>query len=87
MSIFDKLLDLIGEPLYYCADCKRRVRVNVREGQDAEIVRFCEHKDAAVIAPRKAILVGEGGMQSLPWMTRMKWKARTIASDLTGRNV
>jgi len=87
MSIFDKLLDLLGEPLYYCSECKRRVRVNERDGMEPEIIRFCEHSDAMVIAPRKAILVGEGGMKSLPLATRLKWKARSIASDLTGRNI
>lgn len=85
--MLERLLDLLGEPLYYCAECKRRVRVKVVEGGEPVIQRFCEHHDAQIIAPRKAILTGDGTVSSLPPMERAAWNARSWLSNITGRNV
>jgi hypothetical protein len=87
MQILERLLDLIGEPLYYCAECKRRVRVTPVEGEEPVIQRFCEHHDAQIIAPRRAILTGDGTINSLPPMQRAAWNMRSFLSNLTGRNV
>lgn len=87
MQIFERLLDLLGEPLYYCAECKRRARVTPVEGGDPIIQRFCEHHDAQIIAPRKAILTGDGTIKSLPPLERAAWNARSWLSNVTGRNV
>jgi hypothetical protein len=47
---------LFGAPLYYCGDCMRKVKV-----VGSEIQRSCGH-GGQVIAPRRAILAGEGGL-------------------------
>jgi hypothetical protein len=87
MQIFERLLDLLGEPLYYCAECKRRVRVTPVEGEEPIIQRFCEHHDAQIIAPRKVILTGDGTINGLPVTERIAWNFRSYISNLTGRNV
>lgn len=84
--MLERLLDLLGEPLYYCAECKRRVRVKAVEGGEPIIQRFCEHT-GQIIAPRKAILTGDGTINSLPPMQRAIWNFRSCISNLTGRNV
>jgi len=85
-TAFQKKLDsLVGMPLYYCADCLRAVDVKPVEGQDAIITRPCgEECGKQIIAPRKAIACGEGGLS-------MKDKAKTfywrLAAAMTGRCV
>lgn len=79
------LWDRIGPPLYYCSECLRAVEVKAKEGQEPEIKRPCvECKDAQVFAPRKAILVGKGGMSMT---TRAKVAGMQLASLVTGRTV
>lgn len=83
-SPLERLLwDRVGEPLYYCAECLRTVKVTPREGLEPEIKRPCGHT-GQIMAPRKAICVGKGGM-SLP--TRAKVAAMQIAAAITGRTV
>lgn len=83
-SRLEKLLwAKIGPPLYYCAECLRTVKVTPREGQEPEIKRPCGHT-GQIMAPRKAICVGKGGM-SMP--TRLKVAVMQIASAITGRTV
>lgn len=80
-----KLDEVIGPPLYYCSDCLCAVKVTVREGQEPAIVRPCgEDCGHQIIAPRKAIATGEGGL-SLP--DRIKVAASQLGSALTGRSV
>ena len=55
------LWDKLGPPLYYCAECLRAVKVTPVEGQEPKIERKCAHT-GQIIAPRKAVCVGEGGM-------------------------
>jgi len=83
-SALEKLLwAKIGPPLYYCADCLRTVKVTPVEGGEPIVKRACEHT-GQIMAPRKAICVGKGGM-SLP--TRVKVAAMQVASAVTGRTV
>ena len=73
----------IGPPLYYCADCLRTVTVTPVAGGEPIIMRSCAHT-GQIMAPRKAICVGRGGMSIL---TRIKVAAMQAASAITGRTV
>lgn len=80
-----RLDEVIGPPLYYCSDCLCAVKVVPREGHEPHITRACgEDCGHQIIAPRKAIAVGQGGMSPL---TRLKVKASQIGAALTGRSV
>jgi hypothetical protein len=85
-SPFQKRLDeVIGPPLYYCSDCLCAVKVTPREGQEPEVKRPCgEDCGHQIIAPRKVIAAGVGGLSPL---NRIKVKAGQIGSALTGRSV
>jgi hypothetical protein len=72
---------MLGAPLYYCEDCLRRVNV---AGDPPEVVRSCDHADARVIAPRRAIVHGEGGLSPA---NKLRMSAYKIASAITGRVV
>lgn len=62
-SKFDKLLwERIGEPLYYCAECKLAVDVKAVDGGEPIIKRQCDHT-GEIIAPRKVVCMGEGKIQ------------------------
>ena len=79
------LWDKVGPPLYYCSECLRAVQVTPVEGAEPVVERPCvECKDAGIIAPRKAIVAGEGGL-NLPDRVKVTyWK---LAAALTGRCV
>jgi len=80
-----KLDEVIGLPLYYCADCLRAVKVTPIDGIGCSIERPCGQECGHQInAPRKSILAGEGGLNFKDSAT-MKW--RQIAAALTGRCV
>lgn len=81
-SSFQKRMDdLIGPPLYYSGQCKLPVKVTVA-GPDVTIKRPCGDCNCQVIAPRKAIAVGKGGMnlRARALTAINQWKAA-----LTGR--
>lgn len=79
------LWDKLGPPLYYCSECLRAVKVTPVAGGEPVIERPCvECKDAGIIAPRKAIVAGEGGLN---WKDRTKVGYWKIAAALTGRCV
>lgn len=79
------LWDRVGPPLYYCSECLRAVQVTPVVGAEPVIHRPCvECKDAGIIAPRKAIVAGEGGLN---WRDRTKMTYRQVAAALTGRCV
>lgn len=80
-----KTWELIGPPLYYCADCLLRVKVTPVTGAEPIVERDgrCQHT-GQIIAPRKAVLVGKGGMNMAK---RVKVKAHQAASSITGRSV
>jgi len=79
------LWDKVGPPLYYCSECLRAVKVTPQEGAEPIIECPCvECKDANIIAPRKAIVTGEGGMN---WKDRTKVSYWKLAAALTGRCV
>lgn len=73
-----KLDEVIGKPLYYCEECKLAVKVT-----EAGIERPC-NCNGRIIAPRKAIVAGAGG---LGFSNRMVMAYRKTAATLTGRNV
>lgn len=81
----EKRLDvLVGKPLYYCASCLRGVRVVATDCEP--IIKRpcgidCGHQ---IIAPRKAIAVGEGGMNFKDKAKLTYWQ---VAAALTGRCV
>ncbi len=82
----EKLLwNTIGEPLYYCSECLRVVRVN-SENDNVIIKRVCDHHEAQVIAPRKSVLSGKG-FAGLTLKNKIKSKAQQIGAKITGRNV
>jgi hypothetical protein len=79
------LWEKLGPPLYYCAACLRAVKVTPVENAEPIIERPCvDCKDAGIIAPRKAIAAGEGGLN---WTDRVKVKYAQIAAAVTGRCV
>ena len=80
-----KTWDLIGPPLYYCAECMLRVKVTPVPNSEPIVKRDvrCEHT-GQIIAPRKATLIGKGGMSVVK---RVKTKAHQTASSITGRSV
>jgi uncharacterized OB-fold protein len=73
----------IGPPRYYCAECLRGVKVTPVEGAEPIVQRKCQHT-GQIIAPRRAICVGQGGMSLV---TRIKVAAMQAASSITGRTV
>ena len=79
------LWNIIGEPLYYCEECLKYVEVKEKDGV-ATVNKFCGHKDARVMAPRKAMLSGKG-IAGLTPINKVKLKYQQLASKLTGRNV
>lgn len=83
---FERMLDeRVGPPLYYCASCLRRVKVTIVEGAEPLVDRPCGPECAAeIIAPRKSILAGEGGLNFKDRVTMGWWQ---MAAALTGRCV
>lgn len=82
----EKLLwKVIGEPLYYCKECKKAVIVKAINEQ-VIIEKPCGHTDSEVIAPRKSILSGKG-YAGLSLANKIKVNYQQIASNITGRNV
>lgn len=81
-----RLDKLVGRPLYYCATCQRPVQVTTHEGHAPTIVRPCgpDCATAPIIAPRKSLLVGEGGMN---WQQRVTLTWWQVAATVTGRCV
>jgi hypothetical protein len=72
---------MLGAPLYYCEDCLRKVEV---AGSPPVIKRACDHAQSRVIAPRRAIVAGEGGLSPV---NKIKMAFYTAAAAVTGRNV
>lgn len=83
---FEKLLwKLLGPPLYYCEECLRHVDVKV-SGDDVSIKRFCSHENAKIIAPRKAVVSGQGYAGLTP-IQKVKHRLQQGGAAITGRNV
>lgn len=85
-SFEKKMWDMVGPPLYYCSECLRGVKVKPMEAGEEPIIERpnnCECR-AQVIAPRKAIAVGEGGMTL---GQKIETKYMQIAAAITGRCV
>ena len=79
-----KLDKLVGMPLYYCKDCMCAVDVKAK-GDDVIIKRPCGSDcGAEIIAPRKAITSGDGGLSFTDTTKLFYWK---LAAALTGRCV
>lgn len=78
------LWDTIGPPLYYSSECMRGVKVTPIEGQEPKIERPCGDCNCQIIAPRKAIMPGEGGLNLGDRIKQNYWQ---IAAALTGRCV
>lgn len=71
---------MLGPPLYYCSACLRRVKV---DGEPPVVQRPCDHEGHPIIAPRKAIVAGEGGLSMANKLRQAWWQA---GAQLTGRN-
>jgi hypothetical protein len=80
------LWDKIGEPLYYCKECKKYVQVKKDKDGVVTIKRFCDHADAEIMAPRKSILSGKG-FAGLSAKNKAKFTFQKVASKITNRNV
>jgi hypothetical protein len=81
-SAFERLAwAAVGPPLYYCEHCLRAVKVTGTD--NPTVTRNCGHTDAKIIAPRKAILMGEGVAASPA--TKLKIMGMQLKSTLTGR--
>jgi len=79
------LWEQIGPPLYYCADCLRSVKVEPRTDAEPLVTRPCGPDcKAGIIAPRKAIAAGEGGLNFTDRAKVCYWQ---VAAALTGRCV
>ena len=77
------LWEKLGPPLYYCAECLRGVKVTPVDGDVPIIKRKCEHT-GEIIAPRRSILAGKGGL-NLP--NKIKQAGYQMAAAITGRCV
>lgn len=77
-----KAWELLGPPLYYCEHCLRKVKVI--PGDDPQVIRDCDHAEARIIAPRRSILAGKGG---LSFTNKVKMLGMQIAASITGRCV
>lgn len=66
--------------LYGCADCGAKVKVKP-EG----VKRTCNHTTAAINAPRKSILTGDGTLNGVPMKMRLEWHLRRFLTWATGR--
>lgn len=78
-----KLWDSIGPPLYYCADCLRAVQVTPIDGAEPVVVRPCDADcGVQIIAPRKSLLAGEGGLNFADKVKMSWWQ---VLAALTGR--
>ena len=75
------LWEKLGPPLYYCAECLRTVKVTPIKGQEPKVERKCAHT-GQIIAPRKAVVAGKGGM-NLATRARVAWDQAKAA--VTGR--
>ena len=77
--------DMVGMPLYYCSDCKLEVKVTPVAGCEPVIVRPCGQECGhQIMAPRKAIAAGEGGLSTKDKAKMFYWR---LAAALTGRCV
>ncbi len=74
---------LIGPPLYYCEHCLRAVKVSTQEDGLHTVKRSCEHDTAQIIAPRRSILVGVGGVT--PMGVKFRTAMMQAKSAITGR--
>lgn len=85
-SATEKLMwDNVGPPLYYCADCLRAVKVTVVDGEEPVVVRPCGVEcSEQIIAPRKAIMPGEGGLN---FTDKVKQTYSQMAAAIKGRCV
>jgi hypothetical protein len=72
-----------GPPLYYCEECLRAVDVQAVENKEPRITKLCDHA-APIIAPRKSILAGEGGLNASDKVKLLWWQS---AAKVTGRCV
>lgn len=70
---------LIGPPLYYCEECLVGVTV---KGDPPVVIRHCEHADARIIAPRRAIISGDGTLNA---PNKMRMAFAKAKANLTGR--
>jgi hypothetical protein len=78
------LWEKVGPPLYYSSECMLAVSVTPIEGQEPTIERPCGDCNCQIIAPRKAIMPGEGGLNM---GDRVKQGYAQMAAALTGRCV
>ena len=78
------LWDKLGPPLYYCEECLLGVSVTVVPDKEPVIKRGygCECT-GRIIAPRKVICVGKGGVSAT---TKLRIMINKLKADLTGRN-
>lgn len=74
---------MIGPPLYYCANCLKAVHVNPVTGGEPVVRRSCSCT-GQIMAPRKAVVAGEGGLN---FSDNVKLKTSQLLSALTGRCV
>lgn len=82
---FDKMMwDKVGPPLYYSSECLLAVKVTPVENGEPLIERPCENCNCQVMAPRKAVAAGEGGLNFADKVKVSYWQ---IAAALTGRCV
>jgi hypothetical protein len=77
------LWSVIGPPLYYCANCLKAVDVKPVEGGEPIITRQCQCA-GQIMAPRKAIAAGEGGLN---FSDSVRMKTAQLMAALTGRCV
>jgi len=76
------LWERIGPPLYYCAECMRAVKVTPVDGKEPIVERKCSHQ-GQIMAPRKAVVTGKGGMS---FQTKAKVAWNQVKASVTGRN-
>jgi hypothetical protein len=69
---------LVGMPLYYCEECLLPVKVT-----EQAITKKCQC-EANILAPRKAIVTGDGGLSVSDKIKVAYWQA---GAAITGRCV
>lgn len=68
--------------LYNCEVCGAKVKVH-----EHGIKRTCSHATAKVMAPRRALVTGDGSLNAVGWKLRWEWRLRCWLTRLTGRCV
>lgn len=79
------LWNRIGPPIYYSSECMLAVKVTPVAGQEPVIARPCGDCNCQVIAPRRAILTGDGKLTGMDSLTMLILQLVAIVTGRTAK--